>query len=191
MGSHQQNGYVFKKGGSWFVRYRDTVVEPDGSLVRKQIARRIASSTEFKSKKSVKPLVVEYLFPVNTTAQPIEATMTGTVRGDGLPSSHPCPTSTFHRKFIPSTLAAASRSPLCTGAIARFPHGGCPTLAVGNCPPDQTYPHHLETPQGPSIVHLQARQTPGGTERDQPHSEVLSPSQKPPKSTSRVRKAAC
>ncbi len=76
MGSHQQNGYVFKKGGSWFVRYRDTVVEPDGSLVRKQIARRIASSTEFKSKKSVKPLVVEYLFPVNTTAQPIEATMT-------------------------------------------------------------------------------------------------------------------
>jgi integrase len=36
----EQRGYVFRKGDSWFVRYRDQIVE-DGRLVRKQICKKI------------------------------------------------------------------------------------------------------------------------------------------------------
>ena len=37
-----QSGYVFRKGDSWFVRYRDTLAE-NGHLVRKQICKRLCA----------------------------------------------------------------------------------------------------------------------------------------------------
>lgn len=73
MGS-QQRGYLYRKGKNWFVRFYDTVLV-DGHPVRKQIARRIAATSEFRNKKAVQPLVAEFLLPINTGMQPVEATM--------------------------------------------------------------------------------------------------------------------
>lgn len=74
MMGRQQSGYVYKKGGSWFVRFYDTVLE-GGKPVRKQIARRIASVSDYRSKKSILPLVTELLLPINTGSQPVESTI--------------------------------------------------------------------------------------------------------------------
>jgi hypothetical protein len=38
----KQQGYVFRSGDSWFLRYRDTFVD-DGNLVRRQVCRKLAS----------------------------------------------------------------------------------------------------------------------------------------------------
>lgn len=74
MAVRQQSGYVFKKAGSWFVRFYDTVLV-DGKPVRKQLARRLASTSEYRTRRSVQPLAAELLLPINTGCQPIEAAM--------------------------------------------------------------------------------------------------------------------
>src|SRR6266404_4202820 len=38
----EQRGYVFRKGQSWFVRYYDDVLQPDGSIKRVQKCERLA-----------------------------------------------------------------------------------------------------------------------------------------------------
>jgi integrase len=38
----KQAGYIFRKGDSWFLRYRDTFVE-NGQLVKRQVARKLAA----------------------------------------------------------------------------------------------------------------------------------------------------
>jgi integrase len=69
----KQAGYLYRKGKNWFVRFYDTVLV-DGRPVRKQIAKRIASAKEFRTRKAVQPLVAELLLPINTGMQPVEAT---------------------------------------------------------------------------------------------------------------------
>ena len=45
----EQKGRVFHKGPSWFVQYRDDVIQPDGTIKRvqvcKKLKRRTAAST--------------------------------------------------------------------------------------------------------------------------------------------------
>lgn len=63
----EQRGYVFHKGKSWFVRYCDDVMRPDGTVKRKQVCKRLVVEYggAYRTKASVKPLVQELLAPVN------------------------------------------------------------------------------------------------------------------------------
>jgi integrase len=62
---HQQ-GYIFKKGQGWYLRYYDSVVAPDGSSSRKARCKKLANyGGKYRSKKSVQPLAEEVLRPIN------------------------------------------------------------------------------------------------------------------------------
>ncbi len=55
-----QSGYIFKKSGYWYVRFRQDELQSDGQIVRKQRAERLAPiCSEYKSKKSVEHLKEE------------------------------------------------------------------------------------------------------------------------------------
>jgi integrase len=60
-----QAGFIWKKGRSWFGRWRDDVMI-DGKLVRKQQCRKLADVCDrYRSKKDVRPLLDEILSPLN------------------------------------------------------------------------------------------------------------------------------
>jgi hypothetical protein len=62
----EQKGYVFRKGKSWFVRYCDNIVQPDGSIKRKLVCKKLSVSycDEYRTKANVKPYAQEILAPV-------------------------------------------------------------------------------------------------------------------------------
>lgn len=62
-----QRGHVFSDCGSWFVRFRENVRQADGSVKRKQKARRIASKAEFPRKRDVMSLVNQFMDGINST----------------------------------------------------------------------------------------------------------------------------
>ena len=62
---HQQ-GYVFRKGNGWYLRYYDYAVEPGGKTVLKKKCVKLAPyGGEFRSKKAVRRLADEFLRPFN------------------------------------------------------------------------------------------------------------------------------
>lgn len=63
----EQTGQVFHKGRSWFVRYCDDVMQPDGTIQRKRVCKKlsVAFCDEYRTRKSVQPFVDEILAPVN------------------------------------------------------------------------------------------------------------------------------
>ena len=63
----EQKGQVFHKGKSWFVRYCDDVMQPDGTIQRKRVCKKLPVDycDEYRTKKSVKSFVDEILAPVN------------------------------------------------------------------------------------------------------------------------------
>jgi integrase len=66
-----QQGQIFRRNGSWYVRfYRDEF--QDGAPVRRRVCERLARySDDYRSKKDVAPLVAQILSPVNSgDAQP-------------------------------------------------------------------------------------------------------------------------
>ena len=65
MRGRHQSGYIYKKSGWWYVRYYDTEVQEDGSVRRVQPAKKIASVAQYPRKADVKPLVEEFLKPLN------------------------------------------------------------------------------------------------------------------------------
>jgi integrase len=76
MSSRNQQGYIFRIKKSWYGRwYRDEIV--DGVVVRGQHSEKLCSySDRYRSKKDVKPLLVEKLGPVNEGRCSAESTMT-------------------------------------------------------------------------------------------------------------------
>lgn len=65
MSRHQQ-GYIFRKGGFWYVRFYDNFAEPDGRISRRQACRQVAPfCDEYRTKRDVMPLIQELLKPVN------------------------------------------------------------------------------------------------------------------------------
>lgn len=71
-----QKGYIFKKDGSWFLRYRDNVIE-DGQVVRKQQCKRLAAVCDrYRTKRDVQPLADEILSPINSGEAKAESTLT-------------------------------------------------------------------------------------------------------------------
>lgn len=62
-----QNGYVFRKKNRWYVRFYDYAMRQDGTLERVQKAQRIAPVCyDYRTKRSVMPLVTEFLSTVNS-----------------------------------------------------------------------------------------------------------------------------
>lgn len=63
----EQKGQVFHKGKSWFVRYCDDVMQPDGSIQRKRVCKKLSVDfcDEYRTRKSVQSFVDEILAPVN------------------------------------------------------------------------------------------------------------------------------
>jgi len=70
-----QDGYVFKKRGSWFLRYRDNFLI-NGVLVRKQTCKRLTSvSDHYRTRKDVQGLIEEILSPINSGTVKPESTL--------------------------------------------------------------------------------------------------------------------
>ncbi|HEV1993872.1 MAG TPA: hypothetical protein VGR03_06050 [Candidatus Acidoferrum sp.] len=63
--SRHQEGYIWRKGHSWYGRWWDDVIE-DGRIVRKQRSRRLAIYCDrYRSEKDVRPLLEDILRPIN------------------------------------------------------------------------------------------------------------------------------
>ncbi len=73
----QQKGYIFHRGKSWFVRYCDDVMQPDGTIKRKLVCKKldVEYGGEYRTKSSVKPFVAEVLKPVNNGTLDVRSTM--------------------------------------------------------------------------------------------------------------------
>jgi integrase len=71
-----QKGFVFKKGGSWFLRYRDNVIE-NGQVVRKQQCKKLAPvCDQYRTEKDLQGLRDETLGPINSGKARPESTLT-------------------------------------------------------------------------------------------------------------------
>jgi integrase len=71
-----QSGYVFKKDGSWFLRYRDNVMV-DGKAVRKHQCKRLAPvCDQYRTEKDLQGLREEVLGPINSGKVRPESTLT-------------------------------------------------------------------------------------------------------------------
>jgi integrase len=73
----EQRGYVFHKGKSWFVRYCDDVMQPDRTIKRKLICKKLSVEYggEYRTEKSVLPFVAEILVPLNSGLLNPQSTM--------------------------------------------------------------------------------------------------------------------
>ena len=71
-----QQGQVFKRNGSWYVRfYRDEI--QDGAPVRRRVCEKLARyGDDYRSKKDVVPLVADLLSPVNSGDSQPEGSLT-------------------------------------------------------------------------------------------------------------------
>jgi integrase len=76
-GMREQRGYVFHKGKSWFLRYCDDVMQPDGTIRRKQVCKRLSVEYggDYRTEKSVQPFVAEILAPLNSGLLNPQSTM--------------------------------------------------------------------------------------------------------------------
>jgi integrase len=63
----EQKGYVFHRYKSWFVRYADNVLGPDGTVKRKLVCRKldVEYGGDYRTEKSVRPFVAKILAPLN------------------------------------------------------------------------------------------------------------------------------
>ncbi len=74
--ARHQKGYIFRKGGNWYLRYREFVVQPDGSSKLVQSCRKLVSyGVHYRSKKAVKVIADEFLGPINSGNTAPESTM--------------------------------------------------------------------------------------------------------------------
>ncbi len=71
---HQQ-GYLYKKGNLWLLRYHDNQELPDGTITRVQKAHKLVEAVgEYRAKSVVRKLAEEFLAPLNdsrTTPQSV------------------------------------------------------------------------------------------------------------------------
>ncbi len=73
----EQKGYLFHRYGSWFVRFMDDVRQPDGTIKRKLVCRKldVPYGGEYRTKKSVQSFAKELLAPINSGLLNPQATM--------------------------------------------------------------------------------------------------------------------
>jgi integrase len=71
-----QDGHVFRKGNSWFLRYRDDVIE-NGQVRRKQQCKRLAPFCDkYRTERDLQGLRDETLAPINSGKVRPESTLT-------------------------------------------------------------------------------------------------------------------
>jgi integrase len=72
-----QKGNIFRRGRSWFFRYSDDVVQPNGSIKRKVICKKlpVPCADQYRTKASVKSFADEILAPVNAGKTNAQSTM--------------------------------------------------------------------------------------------------------------------
>ena len=56
-----QEGYLYARHGAWFVRYRERVRQPDGSIKELQRAKKLGSAKDYPRESQVKPLFAEFM----------------------------------------------------------------------------------------------------------------------------------
>jgi integrase len=73
----EQNGCIFRKGSSWFVKYRDYVLQPDGTIKRKLFCKRldVEYCREYRTAASVRPFARDILAPLNAGKLNPQSTM--------------------------------------------------------------------------------------------------------------------
>jgi integrase len=73
----EQKGHLYRRGTSWFVRYCDDVMQPDGTIKRKQVSKKLEVSycDEYRTKKSVRPFMEKVLAPINQGLVTVQSTM--------------------------------------------------------------------------------------------------------------------
>jgi integrase len=76
--SRHQDGYIWRKGNSWYGRWREDVFE-NGLVLRKQRSARLADVCDrYRSKADVRSLLDEKLRPINERRHAPQSTMTVT-----------------------------------------------------------------------------------------------------------------
>src|ERR1700723_409619 len=73
-----QQGFIFERYGYFYLRYRDNVLLPDGTIVRKHQTERLAKKNTEHPKKnspSVKVLASKFLAPINAGEVDVHSTM--------------------------------------------------------------------------------------------------------------------
>lgn len=71
-----QRGYIFLKGASWYLRYRQYELQPDGTAKLVQRCHKLADNEgKYRSKKAVKTLADEFLGPHNNGMMTIDGSM--------------------------------------------------------------------------------------------------------------------
>jgi integrase len=72
-----QKGNIFRSGRSWFFRYCDDVVQPNGSIKRKVICKKlpVSCADQYRTKASVKSFADEILAPINAGKTNAQSTM--------------------------------------------------------------------------------------------------------------------
>jgi integrase len=73
----EQKGHVFHRYQSWFVRYRDDVLQPDGAVKRVMVCKKldVPYGGEYRTEKSVRPFVAQFLAPLNSGLVNPQSTM--------------------------------------------------------------------------------------------------------------------
>lgn len=73
----EQKGYIFHRYKSWFVRFCDDVKQPDGSLKRKLVCKKldVEYGGDYRTEKSVRPFAAEILAPLNSGLLNAQSTM--------------------------------------------------------------------------------------------------------------------
>src|SRR5450432_1966459 len=73
----EQRGYIFHQGTRWFVRYYDDVMQPDGTIRRQQVCKKLTVDYggDYRTEKSVQPFVAEILAPLNSGLLNPQSTM--------------------------------------------------------------------------------------------------------------------
>jgi integrase len=73
----KQEGHIYRRGGSWFVRYYDDILQADGTVKRTQVSKKleVTFGDEYRTKKSVRPFAAEILAPLNRGVVTVASTM--------------------------------------------------------------------------------------------------------------------
>jgi integrase len=73
----EQRGYIFHQGTRWFVRYYDDVMQPDGTIRRQQVCKKLTVDYggDYRTEKSVQPFIAEILAPLNSGLLNPQSTM--------------------------------------------------------------------------------------------------------------------
>jgi len=75
-----QDGYIWKEHGVWFGRWREDVIQGDGTIKRVQRSRKLCDySDRYRSKSDVRPLLDDIIRPLNQGKLTVESAMTLTV----------------------------------------------------------------------------------------------------------------